>query len=78
MELKDRERKIDVEKLSIDQADALSAQIGVAIGKIMDEANLKCNQLLNIYGLQTQISYNILKIGEKSQKTRKSKKAPKA
>jgi hypothetical protein len=73
MDVKDRERKVDVNKLSIEQADALSVQIGKEISKIMDEANLKCNQLLGIYGLETQIGYKITKIGAKTRKKAKSK-----
>lgn len=73
MELKDRERKIDINAMSLAQAEALSAQIGKEIAKIMDEANLKCNELLNIYGMQTQIGYKIVKLGTKLRKTRKSK-----
>ena len=77
MELKDRERKIDIQKLSPAQAEELSLQIGQVIGNIMNEANTKCNQILNVYGLQTQIQYNILKIDEKPKKPRKTKKAQK-
>lgn len=78
MELKDRQRKIDINSLSPDQADALSAQIGKEIAKIMDEANNKCNALLNIYGLETQIGYKVTKIGEKTKKRRKSKEKAKS
>jgi len=73
MELKDRERKIDIEKLTFEQADALSAQIGKEIARIMDEANIKCNSILNIYGMQTKIGYKITKINEKRTKRTKSK-----
>jgi hypothetical protein len=73
MDVKDRERKVDTSKLTIDQADALSVQIGKEISKIMDEANLKCNELLGIYGLQTKIGYKIVKIGKKTTKAVKSK-----
>ena len=73
MELKDRERRVDINSMTADQADALSAQIGKEIAKIMDSANLKCNELLNIYGLQTQIGYKIVKIGTKTRKPRKTK-----
>lgn len=73
MELKDRERKVDISKMSIEQAEALSAQIGKEIAKIMDEANTKCNALLNIYGMQTEIGYKIVKLGTKTRKRKKSK-----
>lgn len=79
MEVAQRERKVDVEKLSIEQADILSQQIGKEIARIMDEANIKCNQILNIYGLQTQIGYQIKPLNEKTEEKpkkrgRKSKK----
>lgn len=73
MELKDRVRKVDIESMSVEQAEALSMQIGREIARIMDEANLKCNELLNIYGMQTQIGYKIVKIGTKTRKTKKNK-----
>ena len=59
---KDRVRKIDVDKLTIEQAEKLSEQIGKEISKIMDDANSSCNKLLGVYGLQTKISYEIVKI----------------
>lgn len=73
MELKDRERKINVDSLSLEQADALSAQIGKEIARIMDEANIRCNAILNIYGMETKIGYKLTKIGKKTKKSSKSK-----
>ena len=43
-----RERKVDLNKMSMQQAEAISAQIGQEMAKIMDEANLKCNEILNL------------------------------
>ncbi len=65
----ERERKVDIKKLSVEQADKLSMQIGKEISKIMDEANIKCNKLLGIYGLQTKIGYEIVKISKDSVKS---------
>lgn len=62
---KTRERKIDVSKMTADQADMLGKQIGVELAKIFDEANRKCNEMLNIYNLQTQIHYQIVPLGQK-------------
>ena len=62
---KDRPRKIDVNSMSVEAAERLSKEIGVELAKIMDEANAKCNAMLNIYGLQTQIHYQITQVGEK-------------
>lgn len=63
---KRRKRKVDVDKLSVEQAEKLSKQIGQEVAKIMDEANSKCNKLLNIYGLQTSIGYEIVEMDKKS------------
>lgn len=83
-----RERKVDIEKMSGEQADLIGKQIGEAMAKIMDEANRKCNEILNIYGMQTQIQYQIVplvkneaqvveNVQENKKKGRKSKKAVK-
>ena len=68
---RERVRRIDVNLMSIEQADKLSVQIGQELAKIMDEANRKCNEMLNIYGLQTQIHYKIKQITEKTEKKTK-------
>lgn len=65
---KRRKRKIDLENLSPEQADKLAKQIGDEIAKIMDEANTKCNEMLRIYGLQTEIGYEIVQIAENTKK----------
>jgi hypothetical protein len=57
--------------MTLEQADSLSVQIGQEMAKIMDEANRKCNEMLNIYGLQTQIHYKIVQIAEKTKKKAK-------
>lgn len=62
---KTRERKVDISKMTLEQADMLSKQIGEEMAKIMDEANRKCNEMLNIYGLQTQIHYQIVPLQPK-------------
>jgi len=61
---KKRERKVNIDNLLPAQADNISKTIGQELAKIMDEANNKCNELLNIYNLETKISYNIQKIEE--------------
>jgi hypothetical protein len=50
-----RERKVDVNKLTTEQADLLSQEIGNKIRKIVDEACETCNNFLQIYGLQTKM-----------------------
>lgn len=59
MELKDRVRKVDISKLSPDQADNLSAQIGEKVRGICDEAAEKANAILNIYGMSAKIAIKI-------------------
>lgn len=54
-ELSKRKRNIDLNKLTVEQADVLSAQIGKELAKIIDEANLACAKILKPYGLQTVI-----------------------
>lgn len=47
-----RKRSLDINKLSVEEADRLSAQIGDKVTKITDEACAKANELLNIYGMK--------------------------
>ena len=76
---KDRPRKLDISKMSVEQADAISAQIGKEIARLMDECNSKCNEMLNIYGMQTQINYQIVQLAEKTeQKSKASQRMKKA
>ena len=71
---KRRKRKIDLNKLSVEQADKLAKQLGDEIAKTMDEANNKCNEMLKIYGLQTKIGYEIVQLDEITKKTPKKAK----
>ncbi len=71
---KQRARRIDVNSMTMEAADRLSVEIGKELAKIMDEANNKANEMLNIYGLQTQIHYKIVQVGEKIEKKPKSPK----
>ena len=56
MELKDRERKVDVEKLSETDMANLQLQLGAKIRQICDEAAVKVNAILNIYGASAKIA----------------------
>lgn len=71
---KDRIRKIDVNQMTIEQADALRGQIAKEMARIMDEANTKCNEMLNIYGMQTKINYQIVQMAENTEKKPKTVK----
>ena len=74
---KERVRKIDVNQMTIEQADQLQKQLASEMARIMDEANTKCNEMLNIYGLQTKINYQIIQIAEKTEETPKKRKSVK-
>jgi hypothetical protein len=56
MELKDRKRSIDINKLTIEQVDELGAQIGAKATEICEEAAVKLNRILNIYGMNAKIA----------------------
>jgi hypothetical protein len=71
---KERVRKVDVNQMTISQVEQLQKQLATEMAKIMDEANTKCNQMLNIYGLQSKINYQIVQIAEKTEKKPKISK----
>ncbi len=56
MNLKERERKVDVSKMNIQAVDDLSMQIGNKIREITDEAAAKVNAILGIYGMSAKIA----------------------
>ncbi len=56
MELKDRARKVDVSKMSPEEVDNLSIQIGSKVRDICDEAANKANAILEIYGMKAKIA----------------------
>lgn len=55
MELRERERKVDLNSMSTDQVDEISAQLGDKVREICDEAVAKANRLLNIYGMSAKM-----------------------
>lgn len=72
----ERTRSVNVESLSAEQADILSAQIGEKVRLICDEACKNANKYLNIYGMKAQMQIAIAKIDEDftEQKLEKPKK----
>lgn len=56
MELKDRERKIDVNSMSQEAVDDLGVQIGDKMREICEEAAAKANSILRIYGMNAKIA----------------------
>lgn len=83
MDLRDRERKVDITNLDNDQLDNLSAQIGDKVRAICDEAAVKVNAILKIYGASAKIAIAFDKLPQNKEKktrvpsrrTRKDKQA---
>jgi hypothetical protein len=79
----DRERKVDLSKMSKEQVDNISAQLGERIRQICDKAVEEANRLCAVYGLRTKMQIVIdspaLKKeplpGAKPPRARKAKKA---
>jgi len=57
VDLNRKSRKIDLDKLSPEDLDRIGQELGKTVGEILSEASKKVNKLLNIYGLETHISY---------------------
>jgi hypothetical protein len=55
MELKDRKRSFDINRLSAEEVDNLSKQIGDKVKQICDEAVEKANKILNVYGMSAKM-----------------------
>lgn len=55
MELKNRERKVDLSKMEASQVDQISLQLGDMIRQICDDAVAKANRLLNVYGMNAKM-----------------------
>lgn len=55
MELKERERKVDISKMSQEQVESISQQVGDKVRQICDEACEKANKILNIYGMNAKM-----------------------
>lgn len=73
MELKDRKRSFDINKLSISEAEALSTQIGDKVRNIVDEAAEKAKALLAVYGMSAKFSIIITDLDGKPLETSKRK-----
>lgn len=72
MELRDRERKIDVSKMPKEDVENLSIQIGDKCREICDDAALRINSILSIYGMSAKIAFEINKLQTKEVKKPKS------
>jgi hypothetical protein len=60
----DRERKLDIQKLTPEQADSVSQQIGEKIRQITEKAVLDANQILQIYGMEAQMQLVVGELGK--------------
>ena len=55
MDIKTRVRKVDLNQMNVEQAEAISEQIGIKIREICDKAIEDANKLLSIYGLSAKM-----------------------
>jgi len=72
MELKDRERKIDISKMPMEEIKNLSEQLGTRCREICDDAANKMNAFLKIYGMNAKIAFQIDGLEEKEAKPAKA------
>jgi hypothetical protein len=78
MILEERVRKVDVEKMSVEQADLVQKELSAKMNDIIQKAITEANKYLNIYGMSAKMAFQINKTGEETQqaapKTKKSRK----
>lgn len=74
MNVHGRERKVDISKMSIEQVDNLSLQVGQKVQQICDEAAAKVNEILNIYGMSAKMAIQFDKLGDNKKQEPKSPK----
>ena len=60
-----RKRNVDVSKLSEDQIDQLSEQIGEKVRMMIDDTCNKINDMLKIYGVQAKMQIVIQALEDK-------------
>lgn len=60
--MEDRDRKVDVDSLTLERADELSKQIGDKVVQLQTEALEKINKVLNVYGMKAELSVSISKL----------------
>ena len=58
--LKKRKRKVDLTKMTDEQAELIGEQIGKKIGEIGDAAAAKINEITKIYGLKAKIAVQLI------------------
>lgn len=65
-----RERKVNVEKMSNEELEALQSKISNKISSIVNNAIKESNKYLNVYGLEARMHLEIGKLGEFSEEER--------
>lgn len=66
--VKERIRRVDINKLQAEQAEKIANQIGVQAGEIINQAEKDCNKFLEVYGLEIKIGYTVKPIKNKNKK----------
>lgn len=74
MELKNQSQSLETTKLTAQNVESLSEQIGVQVRDICDEAALRVNAILAIYGMSAKIAISF--DGLQDKKIEATKKKP--
>jgi len=70
----ERERKVDLSRLSPEEVDSIGVQIGNKVRGICDEAATKVNTILSIYGMSAKIAIAFEELPKELEKAMKVKK----
>jgi len=62
MDLKDRERRLDLNQMTNEQVEQISLQVGTKVRDICDDAASKINAILGIYGASAKIAIKFDKL----------------
>ncbi len=54
-----RKRSVSIDNLTEDQLEKLSVDIGKKIANMYDDVAKEANRLLDVYGMEVELSYNI-------------------
>ncbi len=54
-----RKRNVSIDNLTESQLEKLSVDLGKKIAKMYDDVAKEANKLLDIYGMEVELSYNI-------------------
>lgn len=57
--INERKRQVDLEKLDIENLDAIGEKLGNRVNVILKDALQNCNKILNIYGLEIVFGYEL-------------------